>query len=113
MPFDVTAGRAVEKFGSVGMHAQALIRSDKVNVTVLHVAAGGEIGRHPATVDQLLLITAGHGSVQSGDNTWQDIHTGQAVLWHAGEHHTTRAVEAITAIAIEMPDLPLAPQHQT
>ena len=87
------------------MTAQALIRDDAVAVTVLHVAAGGEIGRHPTVVDQMLLITRGRGTVQGGDGNWEAITTGQAVIWRAGEHHTTRAVEDITAVAIEMPQI--------
>ena len=105
--FDAGTGRPIAAHGSVGFTAQALVRADNVAVTVLHVAAGGEIGRHPATSDQLLLITAGRGAVQGGDGVWHDIIAGQAVLWTAGEQHTTRADEAITAVGIEIPVLPV------
>lgn len=37
------------------------------------VAAGGEIGRHPATRDQLFVVVAGKGSVCGGDGVWQPI----------------------------------------
>lgn len=97
-------------YDSVGVTAQALVRGAEVAVTVLHVAAGGEIGRHPAVVDQLLMVTSGRGAVQGGDGTWNDIGTGQAVLWRAGEEHTTRTVEDLTAVVVEMPGLPLAPR---
>ena len=98
----------MDAYGSVGLTAKKLVRGETVEVTVLHVAAGGEIGRHPAPVDQLFLVTAGRGSVQAGDGDWQDVGTGQAVLWRAGTDHATRAAEDLTAVVIEMPELPLA-----
>ncbi|MFX0593042.1 cupin domain-containing protein [Melissospora conviva] len=108
LAFGKSSGRAVEAYGSVGVTAQALIRGDAVAVTVLHVAAGGEVGRHPAPMDQLLLVTSGHGAVQAGGGAWEGISAGQAVVWRAGEEHTTKAVDEITAVVVEMPDLPLA-----
>ncbi|WP_147457031.1 cupin domain-containing protein [Micromonospora pisi] len=102
LSFDVSAGQPAEAYGSVGVTAQALFRGEAVAVTVLHVAAGGEVGRHPAPVDQLLVITAGHGVVQAGSGDWENVGAGQAVVWLAGEEHTTRAVADITAVVIEM-----------
>jgi quercetin dioxygenase-like cupin family protein len=74
---------------------------------VLRVESGGEIGRHPAVVDQLLLIVAGRAAVQAGDGPWQEIRSGQAAVWRAGEEHITRAAEDVTALVVEMPGLPL------
>jgi quercetin dioxygenase-like cupin family protein len=108
IPFDVSAGRSVTPYGSVGLTAQKLIRGEEIHVTVLHVAAGGEIGRHPAPVDQLFLVTAGRGSVRAGAGEWQPVQAGRAVLWRAGTEHATRADEAITAVVIEMEGMPLA-----
>jgi hypothetical protein len=34
------------------------------------------------------------------------------VLWRAGEEHTTRAVDDITAVVIELAAAPLPPQQQ-
>ena len=107
LSFDRSGGHEVTAFGSTGFAVQALVRAPDVAVTVLHVATGGCIGRHPATVDQLLLITAGRGRVQGGDGTWRKVSVGDAVFWKAGEEHVTEADEPITAIGIEMPDLPL------
>ena len=99
---NLPAGRAVDGHGSTGVTAQALVRSDGTAVTVLRIAANGEVGRHPARVDQLLLVLSGRGAAQAGDGHWQEIHPGQAVVWRAGEEHTTRAVEAMTALVLEM-----------
>jgi quercetin dioxygenase-like cupin family protein len=107
LSFDRGHGHEITAHGSTGFAVQALVRAPGVAVTVLHVAAGGEIGRHPAPVDQLLLITAGRGRVQGGEGEWHEVKTGDAVRWKAGEQHVTRADESITAVTIEMPDLPL------
>ncbi|MET8148223.1 cupin domain-containing protein [Actinoplanes sp. NPDC049668] len=107
MSFDVVAGRSVDAYGSVGVTAQTVLRGDAFAVTVLHVAAGGEVGNHPAPMDQLMMITAGRGAVRTGGAGWEDVSSGQAVLWRAGEEHTTRAVEEITAVVIEVPAAPL------
>ena len=72
---------------------------------MLRVAAGGEIGRHPATVDQLFIVVAGSGLVCGDDEVWHPIGTGEAALWTAGEEHTTRADADLTAVVIEMADL--------
>lgn len=107
LDFGEPAGRAVSAHGSVGLTAQALVRSDSVAVTVLRVAAGGEIGRHPAVGDQLFTVVSGRGAVQGGDGVWHDIGAGQAAVWRAGEEHVTRADEDIVALVIEMPSIPL------
>ncbi|MFI6758292.1 hypothetical protein ACIBF5_04000 [Micromonospora sp. NPDC050417] len=77
LSFDVSAGRPAEPYGSVGVTAQALFRGEAVAVTVLYVAAGGEVGRHPAPVDQLMVITAGHGVVQAGGGDWENVNAGR------------------------------------
>jgi quercetin dioxygenase-like cupin family protein len=104
---DVGADRAREitQHGSRGFAVQGLVRGDDLAVTVLRVAAGGEIGRHPAPVDQLFVVVAGRGSVCGDDGAWHDIATGQAAVWVAGEQHTTRADEDLVAVVVEAPDL--------
>jgi len=108
--FGPEQGKAITHFDSNGLHATAVIRSDAVNVTVLHVAAGGEIGRHRATVDQLFMVVSGSGHVCGANECWQPISAGQAAIWHSGEHHTTRAEEQMTVVVIEMESLPVVRQ---
>jgi quercetin dioxygenase-like cupin family protein len=95
----------VAAFDSQSLSAQHLVRAEEVAVTILRVAAGGEIGRHPATVDQLFVVVAGSGSVCGADEVWGSIGTGEAALWTAGEAHTTRAETDLTAFVVEMADL--------
>ncbi len=93
--------RPVTSHDSVGVSARPLWRSDAISVTTLRVAPGGEIGSHPASVPQLLLITAGGGQVRAGAGPWFDVTVGDAVRWSAGEFHTTRSASGLTAVAIE------------
>jgi hypothetical protein len=106
--FSVDRAKAVTRFGSVGFAAAAVVRADALGVTALHLAAGGEIGNHPAVVDQLLLVASGRGEVCGPDGVWHAISAGQGALWAAGEPHTTRAHEPMVAIAVELPDLRLS-----
>ncbi|GAA4586625.1 quercetin dioxygenase-like cupin family protein [Actinoplanes octamycinicus] len=94
--------RQISHHGSVGLTAQALLRTGSVAMTVLRVAPGGEIGDHPALRDQTLLITEGAGQVRSGDGPWHDVIAGDAVRWAAGESHTTRSAPGLTAVAVEV-----------
>lgn len=103
---DLGEGRQVSAYLSRGVNAKAVLRADQVAVTLLEVAAGGEIGSHPAVVDQLFVVLSGSGEVRGAEGRWHRIEAGQAVLWSAGEQHTTRAREGLTALAVEMPDLP-------
>jgi quercetin dioxygenase-like cupin family protein len=100
-----SGGRPISAHGSTGLTAEALIRAEVAAVTVLRVRAGGSIGRHRTVADQLLLVVAGRGAVRAGDGPWVDVKAGQVVLWWAGEEHTTRASEDVTAFVLEADDL--------
>src|SRR5262245_7528928 len=101
--------RQVTRHGSRFVSANPVLHGDQVAVTVLRVGAGGEIGEHPAVVDQLFVVVAGRGAVCGGDGVWQPIASGQAALWTAGEKHITRAdedaEEDLVAVVVEMPNL--------
>jgi quercetin dioxygenase-like cupin family protein len=99
-------GTDVTDFGSHGVRFTGLTRIADGGVAVLRVAARGEIGRHPASGDQLFVVVAGRGSVCGGDGVWHPIEAGQAALWAAGEEHTTRADEPLVAIVVEAPQVP-------
>jgi quercetin dioxygenase-like cupin family protein len=105
--FVAEPGRQITTFGSQGLSGVGLIRAGSVGVTVLRLEAGGQIGRHPAPVDQLFVMVAGSGSVSGDTGEWRPIGVGQAAYWTAGEQHATRAEESLTAIVIEMPGLML------
>lgn len=51
------------------------------------------------------MVVSGSGEVCGADGVWHAISAGQAALWVAGERHTTRAGDAMVAIAVELPSL--------
>jgi len=99
-------GTEITSFGSSGVRFRPLTRTDHGGVAIMRVAAGGEIGRHPATVDQLFVVISGRGRVCGGDGLLQPIAAGQAALWVAGEEHTTRADEPLVAVVVEVSQVP-------
>jgi quercetin dioxygenase-like cupin family protein len=105
--FGPDVAREVTSFDSRGLRAVGLVRDDAVAVTVLHVAAGGQIGHHPAVCDQVFLVVSGRGAGCGEDGVWQPIAAGQAAIWSAGEQHSTRADEPVVAVVIEAATLRL------
>lgn len=94
--------------GSTGLAGVPLVHPDgQCGLIVMYLEAGGEIGRHRATWDQLLLVVSGSGTVCGDDGRWHPITAGEAVYFTAGEEHTTRASSAMMVIINEGPHLPL------
>jgi mannose-6-phosphate isomerase-like protein (cupin superfamily) len=91
--------RTIEKFGSRGFTIGTLCPDASVSAATLE--ANGRIGRHPAVVDQCLLVIAGRASVSGGDGSAVAIEAGQAALWMAGEDHETRTEDGARLLIIE------------
>jgi quercetin dioxygenase-like cupin family protein len=97
------AGRAIEKFGSRGAKVSPVLRDAvPLHIACLHLEAGGRLGTHEATVDQLLLVVRGGGVVTGEEAQPTEVGPGCAVFWRGGETHETRAgEEGMTAIVVE------------
>jgi quercetin dioxygenase-like cupin family protein len=97
--------RAVPEFGSIGVTlaplTEPLVRGAPLQAACFRVEAGGIIGRHPATVEQLLVVIDGSGWVSGADGERRPITAGEAAFWEAGEEHETTSDEGLTAIVIE------------
>ena len=102
---DPSIFRATDSYGSVGLSVLGLVRAETLAVTVLRVAPGGEVARHPTVVDQLFIVVEGSGESCGADGAFEPVAPGQAVIWTAGEEHTTRSTIGLAAIVIEAPDL--------
>jgi len=98
---DTQGGRAIDAHGSQGVDGAPLVRSAEVAVSVLDLAGGGELGRHPAPSEQLLVVLTGSGTVSGADGVEQPIGPGQAVVWARGEEHGTRAGEPMRLLVVE------------
>lgn len=72
-----------------------------VRVQVMHLPAGGLIGRHATPTRQLFAVVAGTGQVSGGDGRRHAIRPGYAALWESGEDHDAHSDGGLTAICIE------------
>ena len=109
LAFASDGARPIEAYGSVGVTlaplTEPLARGARFQAACFRLAPGGRIGRHPATVPQLLAVVDGSGWVSGADGVPEEIRAGEAVVWEAGEEHETRTDTGLTAIVIESPDL--------
>jgi len=103
--FGPEGGRAIDAHGSVGVTlaplTEPLARGAMVQAACFRLEPGGRIGRHRATVPQLLAVVAGSGWASGADGAREPIGPGDAVFWEAGEEHETGTDEGLTAIVIE------------
>jgi quercetin dioxygenase-like cupin family protein len=68
---------------------------------VFRVEPGGRIGRHAASVPQILAVLEGSGSVSGRDGVAEPIAAGEAVFWQQGEQHETTSAAGMTALILE------------
>lgn len=94
----------VDDFGSAGVLMDLLpplVDAGRTGVSVLRVAAGGTLGRHPAPRRQVFAVLSGAGETCTGDGPRVALRAGTLVVWEAGEVHQTWAVEDLTAVVVE------------
>jgi quercetin dioxygenase-like cupin family protein len=100
--FDPEQGRELDRFGSVGfVHVRLAASSGDAALSVVHLAAGGRIGRHPAASAQVLAVVSGSGLVSGGSGEEQPIDAGTAAVWEEGEEHETRTAGGLVAFMLE------------
>jgi quercetin dioxygenase-like cupin family protein len=80
---------------------RSLSHAAPCQAAVFRIAAGGRIGRHPATVPQVLAILDGSGEVCGADGVFESVAAGEAVFWTAGEEHETTTQTGLSAIILE------------
>jgi quercetin dioxygenase-like cupin family protein len=98
--FGPETGRDIDRFGSNGARIAPLARGE-AQVVVVHLEAGGRLGRHPAAGRQVLAVVGGSGSVSGGDGVEQPVEPGVAAVWEPGEEHETRTETGLTAVIVE------------
>ncbi|EWT00733.1 cupin [Intrasporangium oryzae NRRL B-24470] len=89
----------VGQFGSVGFFVA--LAGAAVHAVVARLEPGGRIGRHPAVVDQALVVLAGDAVVSGHDDVRVEASVGQVVIWTAGEDHETHTSHGLTALILE------------
>lgn len=93
------ATRNIADFGSEGFGIVPM--SPGAHVVVATLSPGGRIGRHPAVVDQCLVVVEGDAEVSGEDGIPHVIRPGSAALWAVGESHETRSETGLTALIVE------------
>jgi quercetin dioxygenase-like cupin family protein len=100
--FRSRAGHSIRGFGSRSATALPLTLPDgDAHVVCLRIRAGGVLGRHPASVDQLFVVVEGEGWVSGPEGERIAVAAGQAVHWDAGEEHESGTETGMTAIVVE------------
>ncbi|MGF1431520.1 cupin domain-containing protein [Kitasatospora sp. LaBMicrA B282] len=105
LPID-RAEHLITRYGSTGAAATPLAGgTGSYHLTCLSLGPGGTIGAHPAPIEQLFLVISGEGWIIGPDGIRLTISAGTAVLWSAGEEHTSGTDTHLTALALEGPGL--------
>jgi hypothetical protein len=98
----VGPGRLIEQFDSVeARHLGGARFRGSGAMTFLSLAAGAELGRHPAVLSQLYCVVAGSGWVAGADGVAHAIGVGQAALWEAGEEHASGSEGGMRVVVLE------------
>ena len=98
--FDEEVSLPVVRFAS-RFRLAPLADGSRATVKVMHLPAGGLVGRHPAVAPQLLAVVAGAGWVSGGDGARRDVGAGYAAWWDAGEEHEAGSESGLTAVCVE------------
>jgi quercetin dioxygenase-like cupin family protein len=108
--FGPDSGWSIDAFASEGFTFTPLTEPDiargaPFQAACIRLDPGGRIGRHPATVPQILAVVEGTGWVSGADGEPHAVATGQAAYIEADEEHETWTDDGMTAIVIESESL--------
>jgi quercetin dioxygenase-like cupin family protein len=104
--FSPTRATPIEEYASRGANAQLLADgAGEAHVYAVHLAAGGEIGPHPAGFGQLFLVVAGEGWVAGADGTRHAVRAGQGAAIAQGEVHAKGSEAGCSAVMIQLTHL--------
>lgn len=109
--FTPTRALPIAEYASRGASAQLLADGvGEAHVYAVHLAAGGEIGPHPAGFGQLFLVVAGEGWVAGADGMRCSVRTGQGAVIARGEVHAKGSEAGCSALMIQLAELATAPE---
>jgi quercetin dioxygenase-like cupin family protein len=96
-------GTPITDYASRGATAQPLAHgAGEAHVYVVHLAPGGEIGPHPAGIEQLFLVVAGSAWVAGGDGVRRPVRAGQGAVIARGEMHAKGSDAGCSAVMIQL-----------
>ncbi len=93
----IPTSQAGSRFATAALTGEA----SAVRVEVVHLPAGGLIGRHNVTARCLLAVVAGSGWASGAEKRRHHLRTGYAALWEVGEPQETGTGQGLTAVSIK------------
>ncbi len=99
--FDPDVSLPVSRFGSRFKLGALTAPGAHASVQVVHLDAGGLVGKHEAPVPQFFAVVAGSGWVTGGEGRRRELGPGYAALWDEGEAYEAGTDGGMTAICIE------------
>lgn len=92
----------ISNFGSKDSFFTKMVKHDNtVHLGCVHIGQDGSIGEHEAPVDQLFIVIQGKGWVTGKEGVAYEILPGYAAFWEAGEVHSSRSEQGMTAMILE------------
>ncbi|ART77032.1 cupin [Sutcliffiella horikoshii] len=100
--FDKEIGFPIKQYDSQGAHFIKVCRNKQENsIGFIQLDAGGVVGYHQATVQQLFIVVQGDGWVTGTDREKTPIKSGEGVMWEEGEWHESGSESGMLALVVE------------
>ncbi|WP_141130744.1 cupin domain-containing protein [Virgibacillus dokdonensis] len=101
--FSTAYAKQVTAHESKNLSITPLLKLDKASIQMsyLYLEAGGVVGEHAASTDQLLFVVEGSGEVKGAEGYFLPVQKGEAVYWEQNERHVTQSEHGLTAIVVE------------
>lgn len=100
--FDKEIGFPIKRYDSLTAHFITVLRSkEETSVGFIHIEAGGVVGYHQASVQQLFIVVQGGGWVTGTNREKMVIESGEGVMWEEGEWHESGSESGMLALVIE------------
>lgn len=95
--FSTAYAKQVTAHESKNLSITPLLKLDKASIQMsyLYLEAGGVVGEHAASTDQLLFVVEGSGEVKGAEGYFLPVH------WEQNERHVTQSEHGLTAIVVE------------
>jgi hypothetical protein len=102
--FEATVGLPTREFGSDFVLSPLTDPQGRARAACFHLAAGGGVGEHEASLGQLFCVVSGEGWVSGSDGVRQPIGPFQAAYWEKGERHASGTATGLVAVVLEGDD---------
>lgn len=99
--FDEEVSVPISEFGSRFRLGPLTGIDSRGPVQILHLPAGGLIGRHVTPSRQMLAVVSGTGWAEGGDRVRRELRPGYGVVWEPGEEHEAGTETGFSAVCVQ------------